>query len=573
MLYFEDFMEAIESLPAEVNETLTNLRDIDCRLLATLEPVSGLINTLFENCKLSRLSNKEKEIEYERILNLYDQALAHSSKKTEIVRNLYELYRKVVRKLDAELGKFRLELEADNSGVTSKIEHRIHTLLGRNSSAVNRLDKRRTKLRSGHLFNNSRVISRRRQPYSADVPERPFFVLKRRFAAFETPLASLPPVPSYSNSGMPFLPMDSSGTLMSDEQNRPPGSDSLRRIPSSGSLDSMDRSITDFDTFQPDSQEFCDPGDDLHVPIDSNKRSRTLGTPQKPGNSSDVPGRDSHRLLHGYEPGCSPFVSSDNEAISMTNISNNLSYPINDQSVDDLLVEPRHPRDPLYTPRDKTTPRSGGSPEPSVLQQQASSRPGLPKLVARRTGAGESPRHSWFPSSSAAVSGEPGRLHSTGSQSSHGTIGREKRASRTSRRPSRLGSQTDSNDESSDHDLMTRPAYSAEAHSKPPVAASGSQQEGDYRKSLHGSPRISAVKRETMHSVATENKEDQRRYCFCHDVSYGDMIACDAPNCPFEWFHYNCVGLVVAPKGEWFCPSCSKLSSTARFGRKRTNKR
>nr|VZI38613.1 unnamed protein product [Spirometra erinaceieuropaei] len=69
MLYFEDFMEAIESLPAEVNETLTNLRDIDCQTQATLEPVSGLISTLFENCKLSRLSNKEKEIEYERILN------------------------------------------------------------------------------------------------------------------------------------------------------------------------------------------------------------------------------------------------------------------------------------------------------------------------------------------------------------------------------------------------------------------------------------------------------------------------------------------------------------------------
>lgn len=30
-----------------------------------------------------------------------------------------------MRKLDGELEKFRLELEADNSGVTSKIEHRM----------------------------------------------------------------------------------------------------------------------------------------------------------------------------------------------------------------------------------------------------------------------------------------------------------------------------------------------------------------------------------------------------------------------------------------------------------------
>ncbi|KAK1644064.1 hypothetical protein QYE76_061869 [Lolium multiflorum] len=33
-------------------------------------------------------------------------------------------------------------------------------------------------------------------------------------------------------------------------------------------------------------------------------------------------------------------------------------------------------------------------------------------------------------------------------------------------------------------------------------------------------------------------------YCICHQVSYGDMIACDNENCEGgEWFHYSCVGL------------------------------
>lgn len=26
--------------------------------------------------------------------------------------------------------------------------------------------------------------------------------------------------------------------------------------------------------------------------------------------------------------------------------------------------------------------------------------------------------------------------------------------------------------------------------------------------------------------------------------------------CPFEWFHYSCVGLTTPPKGKWFCASC-----------------
>ncbi|EEC10470.1 conserved hypothetical protein [Ixodes scapularis] len=46
-------------------------------------------------------------------------------------------------------------------------------------------------------------------------------------------------------------------------------------------------------------------------------------------------------------------------------------------------------------------------------------------------------------------------------------------------------------------------------------------------------------------------------YCLCHQVSYGEMIGCDNPDCPIEWFHFTCVGLTSKPKGKWFCPKCS----------------
>lgn len=42
-------------------------------------------------------------------------------------------------------------------------------------------------------------------------------------------------------------------------------------------------------------------------------------------------------------------------------------------------------------------------------------------------------------------------------------------------------------------------------------------------------------------------------YCFCKNVSYGDMIACDNKECPYEWFHFPCVGLSAKPEGKWFC--------------------
>lgn len=48
-------------------------------------------------------------------------------------------------------------------------------------------------------------------------------------------------------------------------------------------------------------------------------------------------------------------------------------------------------------------------------------------------------------------------------------------------------------------------------------------------------------------------------YCFCNQVSFGDMIACDNANCAREWFHYPCVGLEEPPKGKWYCKECAPL--------------
>ncbi|RPD65815.1 hypothetical protein L226DRAFT_529956 [Lentinus tigrinus ALCF2SS1-7] len=51
---------------------------------------------------------------------------------------------------------------------------------------------------------------------------------------------------------------------------------------------------------------------------------------------------------------------------------------------------------------------------------------------------------------------------------------------------------------------------------------------------------------------------NEPRYCFCNQVSYGEMIACDNPTCEREWFHLGCVGLTRAPKGKWYCRDCAE---------------
>jgi hypothetical protein len=54
---------------------------------------------------------------------------------------------------------------------------------------------------------------------------------------------------------------------------------------------------------------------------------------------------------------------------------------------------------------------------------------------------------------------------------------------------------------------------------------------------------------------------DEPLYCYCNGVSYGEMVGCDADGCEREWFHLECVGLKVAPKGNgMYFPSSLPLS-------------
>ncbi|KAJ5895594.1 Zinc finger PHD-type [Penicillium taxi] len=57
-----------------------------------------------------------------------------------------------------------------------------------------------------------------------------------------------------------------------------------------------------------------------------------------------------------------------------------------------------------------------------------------------------------------------------------------------------------------------------------------------------------------------EGNEDTKVYCTCRTVSHGDMVACDNNSCPYEWFHWKCVGLTREPVGTWYCEECRRTT-------------
>lgn len=56
----------------------------------------------------------------------------------------------------------------------------------------------------------------------------------------------------------------------------------------------------------------------------------------------------------------------------------------------------------------------------------------------------------------------------------------------------------------------------------------------------------------------TEKSDNLYCYCQCPYDEVSEMIACDGQDCTIEWFHFECVGIMVPPKGKWYCPDCRK---------------
>ncbi|KOC17233.1 PHD finger domain protein [Aspergillus flavus AF70] len=74
---------------------------------------------------------------------------------------------------------------------------------------------------------------------------------------------------------------------------------------------------------------------------------------------------------------------------------------------------------------------------------------------------------------------------------------------------------------------------------------------------------------ESYHEGDDEDEEGEPRYCYCNEISFGEMVACDNDACPREWFHLSCVGLTKPPgkNVKWYCNECKDNMRRSRSGR------
>ncbi|KAI4654352.1 uncharacterized protein J4E78_007397 [Alternaria triticimaculans] len=173
----------------------------------------------------------------------------------------------------------------------------------------------------------------------------------------------------------------------------------------------------------------------------------------------------------------------------------------------------------------------------------------------------------------AAASARPGRTSKTATP----VIGAFPEISMARSRSSRNANNGNSNSNTSSENNSTTGTGSKRGHKKntqPTTAtASPAMKPVPNVKSNPPSSAASSVAQEQEYQEAeveaepeseAEEDGDEPRYCYCNEVSYGNMIACDNDDCPREWFHLACVNLDKPPTGrtKWFCSDECKETHT-----------
>ncbi|PWN93783.1 hypothetical protein FA10DRAFT_264383 [Acaromyces ingoldii] len=154
--------------------------------------------------------------------------------------------------------------------------------------------------------------------------------------------------------------------------------------------------------------------------------------------------------------------------------------------------------------------------------------------------------------------GEGSRRGMEDDESGGGSRSRSSRTVRTATNKEQMSDEEDGGadeeaDEAAGGSSSSRPARLARGAPRPGNGASSADPEGMASSRTTPGPGSAAAGA----GGAGADDSDERRYCFCNNVSYGDMIGCDDEDCEREWFHLGCVGLLKPPQGLWYCDDCA----------------
>ncbi|XP_063073603.1 inhibitor of growth protein 3 isoform X2 [Engraulis encrasicolus] len=452
MLYLEDYLEMIEQLPMDLRDRFTEMREMDLQVQNAMDQLEQRVNDFFINAKKNKPEWREEQMEV--IKKDYYKALEDADEKVTLANQIYDLVDRHLRKLDQELAKFKMELEADNAGITEILERRSLEM-----------DSPSQPVNNHHVHSHTTVEKRKYTTQQSHhttehVPEKKF--KSEALLSTLTSDASKENTPGIRANSV----SSSSNSVYSVNSSQPLGSYNLTSLPAG-------------------------PG--------TGAGAITMAAAQAVQATAQMKeGRRTSSLKASYEA-----------------IKNN----------------------DFQLGRDFTTVGS------------SSSSGGGGRGGGGGGGGGEGGGYS----SSALAStltqnmgGQPANSSSGASSTSEARGSGRKTNNLSESRGS--GRKTKGNNKSSSHHQSSSSSSSSSLSS----CSSSSALAHELVQQSAALPEADANSQ-----VDWTYDPNEPRYCICNQVSYGEMVGCDNPDCPIEWFHYGCVGLTEAPKGKWYCPQCN----------------
>ncbi|CAI8046243.1 Inhibitor of growth protein 3, partial [Geodia barretti] len=151
MHYYEDYLEIIEYLPAELKSRLSRICEqdeyvqaacpanrgekrtgssSDCPVkyshAAQLHSISDKTKTFFTLCRKDKSALRDHQ--YQQLCKEYDKTVKESQEKVKLATQVYDLLERHMRRLEHDLNRFTIELEADTAGITEILEQRSYML-------------------------------------------------------------------------------------------------------------------------------------------------------------------------------------------------------------------------------------------------------------------------------------------------------------------------------------------------------------------------------------------------------------------------------------------------------------
>ncbi|PVD24325.1 hypothetical protein C0Q70_14805 [Pomacea canaliculata] len=140
----------------EMRERLTEMRETDLQVQNRLDSLDEQVKVFFKKCLQPNVKPEWKEEQYKKILEEYQKALSDADEKVQLANHIHDLVDRHSRRLDQELSKFKMELEADNAGITEMLEKRSLELdKPQPPQPPQRTEKRRAVHTSSSLHNHT----------------------------------------------------------------------------------------------------------------------------------------------------------------------------------------------------------------------------------------------------------------------------------------------------------------------------------------------------------------------------------------------------------------------------------